>query len=227
MPGISPRRELEELVRKTCPGTGWSHSGRAKSTIGCARGGPFHRSLFQELIPWTIVHWPGCVDVFGQQLSRRTRPGLPSQHIPPPSQSLGRDPGRVSYPSPSQSQPLPSPRVSCNTLICFPPLSREAQQMRPSSISCKPPAGWTQSPEITPCPVASSSLAFAPSGLARISQSPNDWPGPGGSLGGRGLPPLLCGHPCSAPPGTRQGVVGWTPAPLAHAWLDSKKLHSY
>lgn len=73
---------------------------------------------------------------------------------------------------------LPNPKglVRHAHLLAFlPPWSKEAQQMRPSSISCKPPAGWPagpQSPEITPCRVASSSLAFAASGLVRISQLP-------------------------------------------------------
>lgn len=138
---------------------------------------------------------------------------IPDASPPPPPANHNRSPARESRRA---------------TLISFPPLSREAQQMRPSSISCKPPAGWTPVPRDNPMPGGFILLGLCSLWSSSYFPVPERLAGPGGSLGGRGLPPLLCGHPCSAPPGTRQG--GWDglqPPPLAHAWLDSKKLHSY
>lgn len=93
--------------------------------------------------------------------------------------AIDRSPGRV---SPNKSLPLPDPRVSYNTTLAqsrFSPLpwkDKEPQQMRPSSICSKPRPAGPQAPEITPCTVASSSLALSTSGLVRIQTTPNDWP---------------------------------------------------
>lgn len=107
----------------------------------------------------------------------------------------------------------------------LPPLERkEPQQMRPSSISGKPRPAGPQSPEITPCTVASSSLAFSPSGLVRIP-SPrtigrSEW------INGRPgtfSPSSCCPYSLLAP-GTRQG---WWDGlqPPAHACARRSFIH--
>ena len=93
--------------------------------------------------------------------------------------------------------------------------------MRPSSISGKPRPAGPQSPEITPCTVASSLLGFSPSGLARIP-SPraigrSEWitVAAGDFLLLLFLPVLSLSFP------REEHDRGWwdgpTPAPLAHA----------
>ena len=86
--------------------------------------------------------------------------------------------------------------------------------MRPSSISGKPRPAGPQSPEITPCTVASSLLGLCclwPSSYSQCASPPNHWPVRVDLLGGRGLSLLLPGCPSLLPPspGNTTGDGGW------------------
>lgn len=170
-------------------------------------------------------------DVRSKQLGRRTRPRIAqpthtSSSVPPRSLLGERSRTRLLPLPPANHNRSPARESRATRSSAFPPLCREAQQMRPSSISCKPPAGWTPVPRDSPMPGGFILLGLSSLWPSSYFPVPEPLAGPGGSLGGRGLPPLLCGHPCSAPPGTRQG--GWDglqpPWPLP-GWTQRSFIH--
>lgn len=141
--------------------------------------------------------------------------------------SLGRkrDPGRVSS-TPSESCPLPNPKslVQHAHLLC--PLSREAQQMRPSSISCKPPAGRTPVPIDNPMRGGFILLGLCCLWPSSYFPLPDRLAGPSGSLGGRGLPLLLfCLSLLCFPREHDRGGGRMGSSPPALAWTQRSFIH--
>lgn len=137
-----------------------------------------------------------------------------------------RDPGRVSS-LPSESWPLPNPKSLVQHAHLLSPLSREAQQMRPSSISCKPPAGRTPVPIDNPMPGGFILLGLCCLWPSSYFPVPERLAGPSGSLGGRGLPLLLfCLSLLSFPrEHDRGGGMDSSPPPPAHAWTQRSFIH--
>lgn len=99
--------------------------------------------------------------------------------------------------------------------------------MRPSSISCKPPAGWTPVPRDNPMRGGFILLGLCSLWPSSYSQSLGDWPVRVDRWAAGGLSLLLSCHPYTLLPREhdRGRGVGWTPAPPAHAWARRSFIH--